>query len=188
MPFCWTQTDEQQFNVGTVCTGGARTGMPHCYPASDFLTPDQGANVFLTIMLTLGSAGLSALLGPAAAAGGMAPEAVTAGGGADNVVNGTRLAQQLARESAQSAFTSSGELQPSVIAESRLITQGAKLGNTDLVKHLTSDGSNIADWGKYTTPTFQSPMGDFQVHFYMNSLTGEVDYGYDYKFVLNERG
>src|SRR6266404_5048556 len=52
MPFCWTQTDEQQFNVGTVCTGGARTGMPHCYPASDFLTPDQGANVFLTIRLT----------------------------------------------------------------------------------------------------------------------------------------
>ncbi len=73
MPFCWTQTDEQQFNVETVCTGGARTGMPHCYLASDFLTPDQGANVFLTIMLTLGSAGLSALLGPAAAAGEAEP-------------------------------------------------------------------------------------------------------------------
>jgi hypothetical protein len=122
-----------------------------------------------------------------ATAGGTAAEAVTAGGGAYNVVNGIRLAQQFALESAQSAFTSSGELQSSVIAESRLIIQGAKLENTDLVKHLTSDGSNIADWGKYTTPTFQSPVGDFQVHFYMNNLTGEIDYGYDYKVVLNAR-
>jgi hypothetical protein len=46
--------------------------LPHCYPASDFLTPGQGRDVFLTIMLTSGSAGLSAILG------GMAPEA---GGG-----------------------------------------------------------------------------------------------------------
>jgi len=68
MPWCWWQTDHQQFNVGTICTGGARTGLPHCYPASDFLTPGQGRDVFLTIMLTSGSAGLSAILG------GMAPE------------------------------------------------------------------------------------------------------------------
>jgi len=65
MPWCWWQTNHQQFNVWTICTGGARTGLPHCYPASDFLTPDQGTDVFLTIMLTAGSAGLSAILGAA---------------------------------------------------------------------------------------------------------------------------
>jgi hypothetical protein len=70
MPWCWWQTDHQQFNVGVIC-GGPRSGFPQCRPASDFLTPDQGANVFLTIMLTVGTAGLDALLGPAAAAGGM---------------------------------------------------------------------------------------------------------------------
>jgi hypothetical protein len=60
-----------------------------------------------------------------------------------------------------------------------------KLGNKELVQHLTSDGSNISNWGKYTTRTFQSPSGDFQVHFYMNRVTGAIDYGYDYKVVFN---
>jgi len=41
-------------------------------------------------------------------------------------------------------------------------------------------------FGKYTTGTFQSPAGDFQVHFYKNPTTGEVIYGLDYKAVFNK--
>lgn len=108
-----------------------------------------------------------------------------AANGADNVVNGTRLVQQLARESADSVFTSSGRLSSGAIADSRQIIPGSRLGNKDLIQRLTSDGSDIADWGKYTTRTHQSPSGDFQVHFYTNRSTGAIDYGYDYKVVFN---
>jgi hypothetical protein len=73
------------------------------------------------------------------------------------VVDATRLAQ-LTREEASSVFTRSGELQPDVIARSREIINGTQLGNKQLVSELTSNGSNIADWGKYTTPTFRSPL------------------------------
>jgi hypothetical protein len=105
--------------------------------------------------------------------------------GADNVVNGTRLGQQLARESTDSVFTSSGRLSSGAIADSRQIIPGSRLGNKDLISRLTSHGSDIADWGKYATRTHQSPSGDFQVHFYMNRVTGAVDYGYDYKVIFN---
>lgn len=53
-----------------------------------------------------------------------------------------------------------------------------------MIKTLTADGSNIADWAKYTTRSFQSPSGPFQVHFYRNSVTGAVEYTYDYKSVF----
>jgi hypothetical protein len=56
-----------------------------------------------------------------------------------------------------------------------------------VVSELTADGSNIADWGKYTSETFQSPAGSFQVHFYMNQVTGAVNYNIDYKIVFNGR-
>jgi hypothetical protein len=110
-------------------------------------------------------------------------QAAAAGAGADNVVNGLRLGQQLARESAESAFTSSGRLSQGAIGESRQIISGSKLGNKDLIQRLTSDGSSIADWGKYATRTYQSPSGDFQALFYMNRGTGAIDY--DYKAIFN---
>jgi hypothetical protein len=52
------------------------------------------------------------------------------------------------------------------------------------VSELTSNGSDIADWGKYATPTFRSPAGAFQVHFYYNPVMDEVFYGQDYKAVF----
>ena len=81
-------------------------------------------------------------------------------------------------------FTRSGGLHPSVVQDARLITPGSRLGNPDVVKALTSDGSNIADWGKYATQSFQSPSGPFQVHFYRNSSSGAVNYSFDYKAVF----
>ncbi|TCC48812.1 RHS repeat protein [Kribbella capetownensis] len=115
----------------------------------------------------------------------IATEAARSGAGADNVVNGLRLAQQLARESASSAFTGSGKLNPGAISGANLIIPGNKLGNKALIQRLTADGSDIADWGKYTSRTYQSLSGNFQVHFYMNRRTGAVDYGYDYKVIFN---
>ncbi len=125
--------------------------------------------------------------GTGTAEGGAATLAAApnAGAGADNVVNGVRLGEQLARESASSAFTASGELQSEVIQGSQRIISGSKLQNPEVVKELTSDGSSIADWGKYTSRTFQSPQGPFQVHYYYNPATDVVNYNYDYKIVFN---
>ena len=73
----------------------------------------------------------------------------------------TRGASSLADEAA-SVFTKSGALQDEVIAESRQIIPGSKLGNPSVIKVLTADGSEIAQWGKYITPTVQSPSGRFR--------------------------
>lgn len=110
--------------------------------------------------------------------------AKTGASGAGNAANGVRLSGQLARESAESAFTGSGRLTQGAIDGSRPIISGDKLGNANLVKALTSDGSKIGDWGKYATQTYQSPSGNFQAHFYMNSRTGAVNYDFDYKVVF----
>ena len=39
-------------------------------------------------------------------------------------------------------------------------------------------------FSKYSTDSFQSPSGSFQVHFYKNQKTGEVLYDLDYKVVF----
>jgi hypothetical protein len=43
-------------------------------------------------------------------------------------------------------------------------------------------------FSKFTTQTYQSPSGDFQVHFYMNPATSEPFYGLDYKAIFNSGG
>ncbi|MCX5121792.1 polymorphic toxin-type HINT domain-containing protein [Micromonospora sp. NBC_00362] len=101
--------------------------------------------------------------------------------------DGQKLADQYRSESVNSVFTPSGRLANQAIAESRLIIRGSDLGNQHLRSHLTRDGSDIADWGKYTTRTHHSSYGDFQVHYYYNSKTGSVSYDYDYKAVMNAR-
>lgn len=108
-----------------------------------------------------------------------------AASGAWNAATAPALARQLAGEEASSIFTSSGGLQQSVIDASREIIPGTGLSNGQLIKTLTADGSSIADWGKFSTPTFNSPSGPFQVHFYMNPSTGIVHYLDDYKVVFN---
>ena len=54
-----------------------------------------------------------------------------------------------------------------------------------MINELTRDGSSIADWGKFTTSTIRSPAGNFQVHFYYNTLTGQVNDVLDFKAVFN---
>ncbi|WP_245172962.1 RHS repeat-associated core domain-containing protein, partial [Streptomyces achromogenes] len=100
--------------------------------------------------------------------------------------DGERLANQLRHESANSLFTESGLLTPEAIAESRLAMPAERLNNPILPKLMTADGSNLSDWGKYSTATHNSPYGDFQVHFYYNPKTGRI-LNWDYKVVTNRR-
>ncbi|MFG1400283.1 hypothetical protein, partial [Roseixanthobacter pseudopolyaromaticivorans] len=94
---------------------------------------------------------------------------------AANIANGPRLAQQLSLESANSPFTASGGLTQDAINSSRQIIAPGELGNPALPQGV----------GKYATSTFQSPSGNFQVHYYMNSTTMEPYYGLDYKTIFN---
>lgn len=94
---------------------------------------------------------------------------------AQNVANGVRLLQQLARESANSACTATGELSEGAINGARQIFAPGTLGNPAIP----------SVFGKYATETFASPSGPFQAHFYMNPTTGEVIYGLDYKVIFN---
>jgi hypothetical protein len=96
------------------------------------------------------------------------------------------LANQLRRESAESIFNESGWLTPQAIADSREVINGSDIGNPQVRELMTSDGSNLSDWGKYSTRTHQSPYGDFQVHYYYNPVTERV-LNYDYKVVMNRR-
>ncbi len=100
---------------------------------------------------------------------------------ASNAASSERLATALVREEATSVFLEDGELQPEVIAGSHEIINGTQLGNKELIQEMTAGGDRLSDWGKYTTQTFKSPSGRFQVHFYYNSRTGQVLYDQDYK-------
>ncbi|MFJ9864440.1 putative T7SS-secreted protein [Streptomyces sp. NPDC101165] len=108
----------------------------------------------------------------------------------ENFIAGSAERQQLAHdlrfESANSIFNESGWLTPEAIAESRLVIPGEKLGNKEVRELMVSDGSNLSNWGKYSTRTHQSPYGDFQVHYYYNPATGRI-LNYDYKVVMNRR-
>jgi hypothetical protein len=58
-----------------------------------------------------------------------------------------------------------------------------------LCNELTQGIGNISDWGKYSMQSILSPLtGKFKVHFYRNSLTNDIHYTWDYKFVFNHDG
>jgi len=103
-----------------------------------------------------------------------AAEGIAGAGSAANVANGVRLGQQLSLESANSAFTATGELSQGAIAGADEIIPAGELGNPAIPQ----------GFSKFTTDTFASPAGNFQVHFYGNSATGEIFYGLDYKLIF----
>ncbi|AVT39612.1 RHS repeat domain-containing protein [Plantactinospora sp. BB1] len=144
-----------------------------------------GAGEFAATGSLLGGAGIGAMTGLPGLGGRVAGAAGDSG--ASNIANGKKLADALRLDSANSVFTKGGELTGQALDESHLIIRGTDLGNPGLRAHLVQDGSDLADWGKYTTRTHQSPYGDFQVHFYYNPKTGSVAYDYDYKVVMNAR-
>jgi RHS repeat-associated protein len=101
-----------------------------------------------------------------------APLVVAEESGAANAINGIRLNQQL---SAQLAFNAAGGLSQEAITGANLIIPAAKLGNPAIP----------TGFAKFSTGTFNSPSGPFQVHFYMKPTTGEIWTGLDYKSVFN---
>jgi hypothetical protein len=81
-----------------------------------------------------------------------------------------QLAQLL---SANSPFNQDGTLTKAAIDESREIQ--SSLGNVNIPN----------GYVKYSTPSYASPAGDFQVHFYYNPSTNQPFYGLDYKVKFN---
>jgi hypothetical protein len=129
---------------------------------------------------TAGNDGSPPVIGP------KKPRSKKAAEEAANAANASRLAAQLTREEAEAIFTKSGGLKPSVIRDSQRIVDGDEL-NAELIADLKAQGGSISDWGKYTTPTYKSPAGRVQVHFYYNPKTGQAFYGRDYKAILAGR-
>lgn len=92
-----------------------------------------------------------------------------------NTLAAPALANQLATESAASAFTAEGMLSEEALAGSREIIPSSQIGNPNVP----------SGFSKFSTQTYQSPSGDFQAHFYRDLVTGEPFYGLDYKAVFN---
>jgi hypothetical protein len=80
-------------------------------------------------------------------------------------------------QSAKSPFTAAGMLTQDAINSSQVI-RGLEAGRLN-------NPAIPPGFGKYTTDTFRSPAGDFQMHFYKNPTTNEVFYGLDYKVIFN---
>jgi len=198
-------TDNTNWSAGAVFL----LGIPVALATPEILAaaPEIGSTAARTVAIkflenpeAVGGTGLGGVL--CAVAGAPCTEVVGLGGDAPagpsaavsdeiaaNPVNGIRLGKQLAGEAAASIFTDSGELKPEIVANSARIINGSDIKNPNVIAALTSDGSDISDWGKYTTQTTVSPNseGPFQVHFYYNPVTGVVNYGIDYKVVFNSR-
>lgn len=71
-----------------------------------------------------------------------------------------------------------GKLTTTAIENSRKISlSSGVIENSKVISILTKDGSKIEDWNKYTTKSVVMPNGQsMQIHFYMNTKTGKIDY------------
>lgn len=97
---------------------------------------------------------------------------------AKNVANAKRLAKQLQLQSARSPFSSDGKLTARVVKQGKEIIPADRINNPNIPK----------GYAKYQTPTYQSPSGDFKVHYYYNKKTNSVLYDRDYKTIFNHQG
>jgi len=70
-----------------------------------------------------------------------------------------------------------GELTKKALSNIKILIRGRDLKSSSVIEALTKNGSNINDWGKYTTKSLALRNGQSkQIHFYLNSATGQVDY------------
>jgi hypothetical protein len=77
-------------------------------------------------------------------------------------------------EEAESKFNPDGTLNQNVIDQSRQIVD-PPVGNTAVPP----------EFGKYRTPTFRTPSGTGNAHFYYDPVTARALYGIDYKVYFN---
>ncbi len=142
---------------------------------------DDAANVVRNQSYANGaSASTSPGTSSAGSSGGSVQLSATNGaaaGGAADMTSSAQLRTQLSLQQA-GILDSNGQLTAQAIKGSDPIPLAdGGIKNPSVVSELTSDGSNIADWGKYTTQSVTMPNGQsMQVHYYMNSVTGKVDY------------
>jgi hypothetical protein len=130
-----------------------------------------------------GAVAVGSVMVPAAVAGKAAkvdvPEVDTSSilnHGANNIVNALKLKTELSLKDA-GILDNSGRLTDDAIKNSKSIKLKEPISNPTIVKQLTSDGSNINDWGKYRTQSVPGPNGQsIRVHYYKNKVTGEIDY------------
>jgi hypothetical protein len=109
---------------------------------------------------------------------------------AANIANIEKHKAALLMEEASSPFLANGELHPDVVSASMEIMPGTRLRNPELIRRLTSDGSDISEWSKMETQAYRSPggQGPFRVHFYRNQNSGSVMFDLDYKAVFDHQG
>lgn len=99
-----------------------------------------------------------------------------------SVTDGIRLNVELALKQAN-ILNVKGELTEHALSNLRLLKEGVTLNNPAVISELTKDGSQMADWAKFTTKeaVALSNGQKIQVHFYQNKITGEVCKKIDYK-------
>lgn len=133
--------------------------------------------------VALGAKGVSSIP-RVGSAGERGPNVNSDGLPATSPIAARELADQLSREQREALFNPDGTLTDAAIRASARITEGYQLNET-LRGILTADGSSINDWAKYQTEKISSPYGRGEVHFYYNPVTGDVFYGWDFKFKLD---
>lgn len=107
-----------------------------------------------------------------------ATNTVATAGSAADMTTAAQLRTQLAFQQA-GILDANGQLTSQAIQSSRIInlSGGEKINNPSIVQELTSDGSSISDWSKYTTRSISTQNGQtLQIHYYMNTSTGQIDY------------
>lgn len=78
--------------------------------------------------------------------------------------------------SSSDAFNADGSLSARALLGAQKIQEGTAMNNPAVTARLGAQG-NLADWAKYSTETFTSPIaGGYQIHFYMNRVTQVIDY------------
>lgn len=102
---------------------------------------------------------------------------------ANSVADAQRLKALYALQEA-GLIDNAGKVTKSAIESSQLALQpGARIGNPEIARELTKDGSKISDWQKLTTPSVTLSNGQrIQLHYYYNPVTKTVNYTYpDFK-------
>jgi hypothetical protein len=89
---------------------------------------------------------------------------------------------KLSKEQVSSMFDSNGVLRSEFINQAIEVPLRKGIRNAKVIDILTSDGSNINEWAKFTTKTINSGGIEGEFHFYKNKVTGKINKDIDYKF------
>ena len=103
-------------------------------------------------------------------------EAVKDKDSAANVALYEKYKKELSNLEISSLFNKDGTLTKEAILKREQIIAGDNLGNIELIKELTKDGSNIKDWAK-----FKIDANKAESHFYYNEKNNRAYYDMDYK-------